>query len=592
MTVRRAAEVLIVGGGPVGLSLAGDLGSRGVSTLLIEQSDGTIVQPKMDMVGVRTMEFCRRWGLLDAVRNAPYPLDYRQDCIWGTSVTGYEFGREPFAARGEEKPAMGSPERRQRCPQDMFDPILLAFARRQDAVTVRHKCRLQGFEQRPDRVVASIEDLASGEVETVECSYLVGCDGAGSTVRTQLGITLSDNPALTYTTNIIFRSAALKHLHDKGQFYRFIAFDERGMWATLVAINGRDDYRVSIVGSDQPRRYSADEIGAAIRKLVGSDFAFEILSVVPWVRRLMVADRYGSERAWLAGDAVHMLSPTGAFGMNTGIQDAVDLAWKLDAVLTGWGGPHLLTSYELERRPVAIRNVVEAGGNLNRMVTPRVEPILFEASVEGAQARAAFGRKYTAIMRREWFSSGINLGYRYENSPIVVADGTPQPADDPAIHIQTSRPGHRAPHVSLSADGRSTLDLFGNAFVLLTLGDEAPDATGFVAAAKARNVPVTVFASSQPDLVFTYERPLVLVRPDGHVAWRGNAFPHDLDDLLATICGFKRPGDGPRPELAFGQKGVFLTPARQTPDTGDHDGGRLDEQTEIAVPIATTNTGA
>jgi 2-polyprenyl-6-methoxyphenol hydroxylase-like FAD-dependent oxidoreductase len=578
MTVRCATGVLIVGGGPVGLSLAGDLGSRGVKTLLIEQSDGTIVQPKMDMVGVRTMEFCRRWGLLDAVRNAAYPLDYRQDCIWGTTVTGYEFGREPFASRGDEKPAMGSPQKRQRCPQDMFDPILLEFARRHDAVTVRHRCLLRAFEQKPDKVVATIEDLVSGEVETVECSYLVGCDGAGSTVRTQLGITLSGNPALTYTTNIIVRSPALEHLHDKGQFYRFIAFDERGMWATLVAINGRDSYRMSIVGNDQPRHYSEEEIGAAIRKLVGKDFAFEILSVMPWVRRLMVADCYGSERVWLAGDAVHMLSPTGAFGMNTGIQDAVDLAWKLDAVLKGWGGPYLLASYELERRPVAIRNVIEAGGNLNRMVTPRVEPILFEDGARGARARAAFGKTYTAVMRREWFSTGINLGYRYENSPIVVADGTPEPADDPAIHIQTSRPGHRAPHVWLSADGRSTLDLFGNGFVLMALGDDAPHATAFATVARARNIPVTVFASSQPDLVFTYERPLVLVRPDGHVCWRGNAFPPDLDDFWATTCGFKQPRNVPRPELGFGQKSVFLTPARQAPDTGDDNAAQPDER--------------
>jgi hypothetical protein len=439
-------------------------------------------------------------------------------------------------------------------------------------VTIRHRCRLRAFEEKADKVFVTVEDLMTGDVQTVECSYLLGCDGAGSSVRTQLGITLSGQPALTYTTNIIFRSPTLKDLHDKGQFYRFIAFDERGMWATVVAIDGRDCYRMSIVGNDAPRHYSDEEIRAAIRKVVGMDFAFEIVSVMPWIRRLMVADRYGSARVLLAGDAAHMFSPTGAFGMNTGIQDAVDLAWKLHAVLEGWGGPHLVASYELERRPVAIRNLAEAGGNLNRMVTPRVEPILFEASAQGAQARAAFGRQYTSIMRREWFSTGINLGYRYEHSPIVVADGTPEPADDPAIYIQTSRPGHRAPHVWLSADGRSTLDLFGIGFVLMVLGDDAPDATAFVAAAKARSVPMTVFSASQPDLVFTYERPLVLVRPDGHVAWRGDAFPNDLDDLLATICGFKLPRNVPRPEVGFGQKGVFLTPPQQAPDIGDHNG--------------------
>jgi 2-polyprenyl-6-methoxyphenol hydroxylase-like FAD-dependent oxidoreductase len=558
--IPAATGVLVVGAGPVGLALAGDLGSRGVSCVLIEQSDGSILQPKMDMVGVRTMEFCRRWGLADAVRDAPYPRDLRQDCVWGTSVTGYEFGRERFASRGDEQPAPGSPQKRERVPQDMFDPILFDFARRQRSVTIRHLCRLIAFEQREDKVSVTVEDLAAGRRHVIEAGYLVGCDGGASAVRAGLGITLSGNPALTYTTNIIFRSAALKTLHDKGEFYRFIAFDERGMWGTIVAIDGRDCYRVSIVGDDQPRRYLQDEVRGAIRKIVGVDFAFEIVSVMPWIRRLLVADSFGSGGVFIAGDAAHMFSPTGGFGMNTGIQDAVDLAWKLEAVLAGWGGRHLLKSYEIERRPVGIRNVTEAGGNLGRMVMPKADERVFEAGPAGDAARADFGRRYTNAMRREWFSTGIHLGYRYEHSPIVVADGTPEPPDDPAIYVATSRPGHRAPHVWLAADGRSTLDLFGRGFVLMRLGGDAPEAAAFVAAATARSLPVTVFESSQPDLVHAYEKALVLVRPDGHVAWRGDVLPPDLDDLVDTVRGDKPPRDVPRPEVQFGQRGVLLAP--------------------------------
>ena len=556
--IPASTSVLIIGAGPVGLALAGDLGSRGVTCLLVEQSDGTIVQPKMDMVGVRTMEFCRRWGLTDAVRDAPYPRDFRQDCVWGTSITGSEFGRERFAARGDEQPAPGSPQKRERVPQDMFDPILFDFARRQPSVTIRHLCRLVAFEEQAEKVLATVEDVTTGEAQVVEAAYLVGCDGGASTVRTRLGITLSGNPALTYTTNIIFRSPVLKTLHDKGQFYRFIAFDERGMWGTIVAIDGRDSYRVSIVGNDQPRRYSQREVRDAIRKIVGVDFAFEIVSIMPWIRRLLVADSYGTARAFIAGDAAHMFSPTGGFGMNTGIQDAVDIAWKLAAVIEGWGGRHLLKSYEIERRPVGIRNITEAGGNLGRMVMPKADPLVFAAGPQGDAARAEFGRRYTNAMRREWFSTGIHLGYRYEHSPIVVPDGTPEPPDDPAIYVATSQPGHRAPHVWLAADGRSTLDLFGCGFVLMRLGDDAPEAAAFVSAAAACKVPVTVFESSQPDLVHAYEKPLVLVRPDGHVAWRGDAFPPDLYDLVDTVRGDKAPGNVPRPEVGFGQRGVFL----------------------------------
>ncbi len=557
-------QVLVVGSGPVGLALAGDLGRRGVSCLVVEQSDGSVIQPKMDMVGVRTMEFCRRWGLLDAVRNAPYPLDYRQDYIWGVSVTGYEFGRERFAARGVEQSAPGSPQKRERVPQNMFDPILFDFAQAQPSVTIRHLCRCVSFEDGGDKVTVTVKDLVSSELRAVEADYLVGCDGGGSTVRAQLGVTLSGDPALTYTTNIIFRSAKLKTLHNKGEFYRFIAFDENGMWGTIVAIDGRDNYRVSIVGTSEPRLYSEEELALFIRKIVGVDFEFEIVSVMPWIRRLMVADSYAKGRVYLCGDAVHMFSPTGGFGMNTGIQDAVDLAWKLDAELKGWAGPHLLETYEIERRPIGIRNITEAGGNLDRMVKSKPPPQAFQPGAEGDVARAEFGRSYTNAMRREWFTTGIHLGYRYEHSPAIVPDGTPEPSDDPAIYVETTRPGHRAPHVWLTTDGRSTLDLFGAGFLLMRLGDDSPDVDDFLAAAKARGLPVDVFQSSQPDLVHVYEKKLVLVRPDDHVAWRGDTLPFDLLDLVDTVRGCKPPGDIPYPKVGFGQRNVFIpAPARE-----------------------------
>jgi 2-polyprenyl-6-methoxyphenol hydroxylase-like FAD-dependent oxidoreductase len=206
--------------------------------------------------------------------------------------------------------------------------------------------------------------------KTIEAEYLVGTDGAASTVRQVLGIPMSGNPALTYTTNAIFRCPDFNRLHGKGEFYRFIIIRPEGTFATIVAINGRDRFRFSIVGSDEKRSYNETEIRRHIVTAVGRAFDFEILSIMPWVRRELVADRYRDSRVFLAGDAAHLTSPTGGFGMNMGIQDAVDLSWKLEASLRGWGGPHLLDSYELERRPVAIRNVREASGNLRRMLSP------------------------------------------------------------------------------------------------------------------------------------------------------------------------------------------------------------------------------
>jgi hypothetical protein len=208
---------------------------------------------------------------------------------------------------------------------------------------------------------------------------------------------------------------------------------------------------------------SGAEVRACVARAVGRAFDFEILSVVPWVRRQLVADRYARGRVFICGDACHVMSPTGGFGMNTGIQDAVDLAWKLEATVRGWGGPQLLQSYETERRPVALRNVAEATGNLKRMLSPRdlVPPReIFERGAAGDAARVEFGRTYTEVMRREWHTNGIHLGYRYEGSPVIVPDGTPEPEDSSSDYVQTARPGHRAPHVRLGA-GRSTLDCFG-----------------------------------------------------------------------------------------------------------------------------------
>ena len=194
---------------------------------------------------------------------------------------------------------------------------------------------------------------------------------------------------------------------------------------------------------------------------MGRDFDYEILSVMRWVRRELVADRYGTDRVFIAGDAAHLMSPTGGFGMNTGIGDAVDLGWKLEAVVKGWGGADLLRSYEAERRPVGLRNVAEASRNLRRMLSTRERlpgPEIFAPGAANDAARKEYGDWFAAIMRHEWFANGVMLGYRYDSSPIVWPDGTPAPPDVSHPYIQTARPGARAPHVWL-ADGRSTLDL-------------------------------------------------------------------------------------------------------------------------------------
>jgi 2-polyprenyl-6-methoxyphenol hydroxylase-like FAD-dependent oxidoreductase len=528
--------VLIVGAGPVGLALAGDLGWRGIECLLIEQSDGSIYQPRMDLVGIRTMEFCRRWGLVGAVEAAPYPRDLPQDNVYVTSLAGWELGRERMPTLDAAKTPPESPQRRERCPQNMFDPILRDFAAAQKSVTLRYRTRLVGFTQGPDGVTAEVENADTGARETIRAAYLAGCDGGRSLVRETLGIGMVGTAALTYTTNVIFRCPKLVALHDKGRAYRFIILGPEGTWSTIVAINGTDQWRFSIIGGNEPREYTVNEIHSLIRRAVGRDFDYEILTVMPWVRRELVAEHYGEGRVFMAGDAVHMLSPTGAFGMNTGIQDAVDLSWKLAATLQGWGGPRLLASYDAERRPIGHRNVREAAANFRRMTSPRPGPMLLAPTPEGDRFRQQLGEEFAAIMRHEWYTLGVHLGYRYAESPICWPDGSAPPPDEPNRYVPSTCPGCRAPHVWL-APGRSIHDLFGKGFALLGFGADPADVAALESAARTRGVPFACTSIDNQEAAALYACRLVLVRPDGHVAWRGDRAPEDPVAVIDCVRG-------------------------------------------------------
>ena len=538
-------DVLVVGAGPVGLCLAGDLGLRGHRVVLIDKLDGSIEQPKMDMVGIRTMEYCRRWGLTEKVHNAGYNRDYPQDNVFLTTLRGWEIGRQNMPSMNDERPPPQSPATRERCPQNFFDPVLRDFAKSRDGVELRYSTEYVSHEQDEDGVTARLKNLETGEDVTVRARFLVACDGGNSLLRKQLGIEMHGAGLLTYTTNVIFEAKGFNDLHDKTPGYRYMFINEQGAWGTIVAIDGHDRWRMSIIGDKTPQPfYTESECRGFAHKMVGCEFDMTVLSILPWIRSELVAERYSVGRVFLCGDACHRTSPTAGLGMNTGIGDAVDLSWKLSALLQGWGGPGIVESYDAERIPVAKRFTQFSTGNLSTMKGAIAGGPLLEDSDQGREARRRLRHYLDEGLRREWFSLNMHLGNRYTQSPIIDYDEVEDPAlleaeyHEAIVYNQSSRPGARAPHAWMR-DGRSTLDLFGKGFVLLTFTktDHAAAERAFGPAAQALGMPIEIVHIAQPDIANLYDRRFVLVRPDGHVAWRAEAVPDDATKSLSKFIG-------------------------------------------------------
>lgn len=531
--------VLIVGAGPVGLQLALDLAWRGIACTIIDQNDGSPqLHPRAAAIAVRTMEFCRRWGIADKVVHAGFPLDYEMNIVYCTALNGKSIARENYPSAGDQPALPYSPENKQRCPQIWFDPLLADALKRYPHADLRFGVRLETFEQRNGQVRARTIDESSGETIDIQARYMVGCDGAASDVRRALGIEVEGNPALSYSVNVVFRVKDLSRFHDKGQAERYLFIGPSGTWANMTVIDGGELWRFTLVGSEEKMDLAGLDIESFIRQAFGrDDVPIEIRAVAPWRRSSLIAERYRAGNVFLAGDAAHTMSPTGGMGMNTGAGDAVDLAWKLEAVLRDWGGDGLLDTYELERRPVAIRNAQWSSGNFKTWLSAGDCARILDDTPEGDRIRDQVGEHLRASLRTEWESWGIQLGYRYDDSPICIADGSAIVPDDVSRYVQNARPGSRAPHAWLS-DGRSTLDLFGRGFVLLRFpsGHKA-DTSLLEDAARARAVPLTIVDIDSAEIAALYAAPWVLVRPDGHVAWRGAVLPRNPYAWIDIVRG-------------------------------------------------------
>jgi 2-polyprenyl-6-methoxyphenol hydroxylase-like FAD-dependent oxidoreductase len=532
------APVVIAGGGPVGLTLARGLATRGVRSVLLERNPTTTQHPKMDITNGRTMELFRRLGMADAVRAAGVPDDHPFDVSWITTLSGHELHRfrYPTPARAREvirfvndgscplEPAL-------RVSQVVIEPVLKRFLDDDPLVDVRFGWAFESFAQDADGVDVVARNTASGEALTLRCAYLAGCDGGGSRVRKQLGIELGGTARVGHLFMTHFRSEA------RGVLQRFgIAWHYQSLRGTLIAQNDRDIWTLHVA---LPSQEAADAFDprAALFAFAGCEFPHEILVANAWTPHLLLAERYGHGRVWLAGDATHQYIPTGGYGMNTGIADAVDLGWKLAALIRGWGGVGLLEGYQAERPPVAARNLEASGRHfaVRLEIAKRMQAGLGEDGLGESDAqRAAVGREIAALGNAENESLGIELGYRYDGSPIVAGEAGEPPALDALRYAPSTWPGARLPSVFL-ADGRAVYDALGDDFTLLAFGNA--DASPLERAAAERGVPLRVLRLGDANARAVYERDLVLVRPDQHVAWRGDAAPPDPLALVDRVRG-------------------------------------------------------
>ncbi len=363
--------------------------------------------------------------------------------------------------------------------------------------------------------------MRPGDASRVAARHLVGCDGGGSTVRQQLAIDLEGRSAVSRMVHVFFRCDDLLDRHPLGaaRHYNIVGDVSAGLIA-------QDDLRHYAIHGDladdvDPRRL-VDEV-------VGAPVPAEILHVGSWTPHLLVAERYDEGRVFLAGDAAHQYIPTGGFGLNTGIGDAVDLAWKLAAVHAGWAGPALLPSYDAERRPVGLRNRTAS------MMAARGHAKWRTAYDKGLRG-AALVDLIDVEQRKCHELRGVELGYRYGDSPLVIGERSADP--DLAVYEPTTEPGARLPHVWLD-DGSALHDRLGDGFTVLRLGEV--DTDPLVRALRARGAPVDVVSVDDPSVRKVYDTDALLVRPDLHVAWRGDHEPDDPELVAATVTGHPEP---------------------------------------------------
>ncbi|CNF87209.1 FAD-binding monooxygenase [Mycobacterium tuberculosis] len=535
---RFSADVVVAGGGPVGLALAVELGTRGVSCLIVEpRTDVSRRAPRAKTVSIRTMEHLRRWGLAQRLRDAaPLPRDWPAEAVYCTSVTGHELRRftNIFGMRRVAEAAEASLQ----IPQPLVEEVLRDVIADLPSVRLVTGYRVSGVRQDHESVHASITSQESdpGGAGHVEGRYLVACDGGASVVRRGLAIGTTGEVFPRSHCNVVFRSRALMAraaaTHGRATHY-WVVHPEGN--AVVGPVDGDEVFFANLQGVAADA--SDEEIMAVLRRVAGEPVDIEIMSTDPWRPRVSVAESFQAGRVFLAGDAAHANPPWGGHGFNTGVGDAVNLGWKLAAVLQGWSAESVLGSYDHERRTAAMQTIADAAENMRALDDSLVSQDILGQGDSARAARSALRAEIAEVKESEFYSRGLVLGYHYAESPLVIGDGTRPPAPHPIHYTPTTVPGVRLPHAWLEGDRVAVYDRLGPRYSIVVVGD-VPDPSHSAAAGRGAGLGelpiVRVAMGSAPG----YDRPqILLVRPDQHIAWRGEREADDFPAILHRVTG-------------------------------------------------------
>lgn len=542
------ADVVIIGSGPVGMVLALDLAARGVSVVMAEsRAEGEPPSVKCNHVSARSMEILRRLGVAGDVRDAGLPPDYPHDVSYRTTTTGREVTRIRIAARAERGTERDdgpdsnwpTPEPPHRINQIYLEPVIARHVKAHPGIRTLYRHAVVEIGQDARGATLRARDIDSGAEVRLSGNFLVGCDGGRSMTRRFIGATLQGDAVIQRVQSTYIRAPGLIERMQAAPAWCMFSVNPRRS-GNIYSIDGRELWLVhNYLRDDEPDFDSVDR-DRSIRDILGVDdgFSYEVIRNEDWYGRRLVTDKMREGRVFICGDAAHLWVPYAGYGMNAGIADAANLAWILAAHLRGWAPEAILDAHEAERLPITEQVSHFAMNHCIAMASKRASvPADIESDTpEGTASREAFGAALFDLNVQQYCCGGLNFGYYYDASPLIAYDGAAQPAYGMADFTSSIVPGCRAPHLWLR-DGRSLYDVIGGDYALLCL-DGGDGAEALAAAARAVDMPFGVVAVDSDDpLRAVYTSRFVIVRPDQHVAWRGDALPDDPAALIDLLRG-------------------------------------------------------